>query len=389
MKNFTYYVPTKIHFGENQIQHLPEEVASVGKRVLLVYGGGSIKKLGLYDKVYSLLSDCTIMECNGIEPNPRIASVRKGVELCKTHNIDVVLAVGGGSVLDASKAIAAGACSDEDAWELILDAKKIKAALPIISVLTLSATGSEMDQTAVITNLETKSKKGFANDLLFPKVSICDPTYTYTVNAFQSASGVADIMSHIMETFFHHEAGCDISDQVAIDLLKTCVKYGPVLLDEPNHYEARANIMWASTWAINGFLVSGPGKNWSCHAMQHILSAYYDVTHGATLALLEPAWLSYILNDTNKDRIARFAREVFNVEEENTYKCAQKGVQKLYEFFTVTMNLPKNFAELGIPSDANYKELADECVKARPGGRISGYETLEANDVFEIYKRCF
>ncbi|OCN04417.1 hypothetical protein A4S06_11125 [Erysipelotrichaceae bacterium MTC7] len=388
MKNFTYYVPTKIHFGKNQIQHLPEEVASFGKRVLLVYGAGSIKTLGLYDEVYRLLDDCTIVECSGIEPNPRIDSVRKGVKLCKTHNIDVILAVGGGSVLDASKGIAAGALSKEDPWELTLDAKKIKVALPILSVLTLSATGSEMDQTAVITNPETKSKRGFASDLLFPKVSICDPTYTYTVSAFQSAAGVADIMSHIMETFFHHEEGCDISDQVAIDLLKTCVKYGPVLLDEPDNYEARANIMWAGTWAINGFLVAGPGKKWSCHAMQHILSAYYDVTHGATLALLEPAWLAYILNDTNKDRIARFAREVFHVEEENTRACATLGIQKLYAFFTETMKLPKNFEELGIPTDANLEALAKECVKVRPGGHIDGYEVLEANDVYEIYKRC-
>lgn len=387
MKNFTYQVPTKIHFGKGMISYVHDAVHQYGTNVLLVYGGGSIKRYGLYDEVKQQLRDCQLYELAGVDPNPRLSSVEAGAKLCRKHSIDVVLAVGGGSSIDCAKAICAATYYEGNPWDFIEDTRLIKKTLPLISILTLSATGSEMDETAVITNVQLKQKKGFGHPLLFPKVSILDPTYTYTVSKYQTASGTADIMSHILETYFHDGTSAFVSDQLSIGLLKTCIQYGKIAYDEPNNYEARANLMWASSLAINGLTSCGCGKAWSCHAMEHVLSAYYDVTHGAGLAVLTPKWMRYILDDTTVSKFVEYGTQVWGIDPNlPDMELANLAITKTEAFFAA-LALPKNFTELGIPNDEKLEEMASSAVASK-GGVIQGYRDLNLEDVINIYRMC-
>ena len=285
MNNFIYDIPTKVYFGENQLGHLGEELSRYGKRVLLTYGGGSIKKTGLYDAVVAEIQKAglTLFELNGIEPNPRIESVRRGAQICKDEKIDVLLAVGGGSTLDATKFMAAGACVDFDPWDFFSKWAPIEKALPVLTVLTLSATGSEMDCGGVVSNPETQDKIGRMDPKLLPKVSFLDPTATYTVNPYQTACGAADMMSHILEIYFNMDQDLTMLDSFMEGMMKTIIRYAPVAMKQPDNYEARANLMWTSSWAINGFANGGKRQAWSCHPMEHELSALYDITHGLAL----------------------------------------------------------------------------------------------------------
>ena len=316
MNGFVYDIPTRIYFGQDQLCHLGDELKKYGKKVLVAYGGGSIKKSGLYDKVMAQISAAGLYaaELSGIEPNPKIDSVRRGAELCKQENIDMVLAVGGGSTIDAAKFIAAGACADIDPWEFIKNRAPIERALPVITVLTIAATGSEMDNCGVISNPETNDKIGRGDYKLVPKASFLDPTVTYSVSAYQTACGAADIISHICEVYFNTEKDLYMLDGFMEVLFKTVIKYAPIAIAKPDDYEARANLMWASSWAINGFLDGGRTLAWSCHPMEHQLSAYYDITHGLGLAILTPRWMRHCLNDATAPRLARFARTVFSVD---------------------------------------------------------------------------
>lgn len=288
MNNFIFQNPVKVYFGENQLCHLGEELSKYGKRVLLTYGGGSIKKNGLYDAVVKEITDAglELFELSGIAPNPRIDSVREGARMCKEHSIDVLLAVGGGSTIDATKWMAAGACVEHDPWDFFSKWVPVEKALPIVTILTLAATGSEMDPGGVISNPETKEKIGRAEEPLFPKASFLDPTVTYSVSKYQTACGAADMMSHIMEVYFNMEPDLYMLDSFMEGMMKTIIKYTPIALREPDNYEARANLMWTSSWAINGFVVGGKRQAWSCHPMEHELSAVYDITHGLGLAIL-------------------------------------------------------------------------------------------------------
>ena len=281
MENFNYNIPTKIYFGEGKIGVLGEQIKKYGSRVLLAYGGGSIKRTGVYDDVVKQLeeNDIPYFELAGIEPNPRTTSVGKGVKICRENDVDFILAVGGGSTIDCSKAIAAAYYYDGDPWDLVIGKSEIEKVLPIGTVLTLSATGSEMDAGAVITNMETNQKYGFGNPGFFPKFSVLDPTYTYTVNKYQAGAGIADIMSHTFESYFSNEKGAYLQDRISEAILKTCINYGPIAIDNPRNYEARANLMWASSLAINGLIKYGKNSEWSVHPLEHELSAYYEILH--------------------------------------------------------------------------------------------------------------
>lgn len=386
MRNFTYYTPTQIFFGEGEIKQLHQAVKAYGKKVLLVYGGGSIKKIGLYDQVYAELHGFEVFELGGIDPNPRLESVVAGAKICKEKQIDVVLAVGGGSSIDCAKAICAAAYYDGNPWDFIVDSNKIKQALPLISILTLSATGSEMDATAVITNPETKDKRGFGHILLAPKVSILDPTYTYSVSKYQTAAGTADIMSHIFEAYFNHTPSAYVSNHIAIVLLKTCIKYGKIAYDDPHNYEARANLMWASSLAINGLISCGVEKKWSCHALEHVLSAYFDVTHGAGLAALTPRWMKYVLDKQTLDKFVEYGVEVWDIDPTLEKEAiANEAIAKTSAFFD-SVELPKTLQELGVESD-KLEEMAQQAVGVK-GGQIDGYKMLAFDDAMNIYKAC-
>lgn len=383
MNNFNYHVPTDIRFGKDQIACLPEELKKYGHRVLLVYGGGSIKRTGLYDKVCQLLQEFEIYELSGIEPNPKLKSVRTGVKLCKEHNVDVILAVGGGSCIDAAKHIACGAYYDGDPWDLMLDRSKITSALPIAVVLTICATGSEMNSGAVISNEETNEKLEINSPVLYPTLSVCDPTYLYTLPKKQTAAGTVDIMSHVLEQYFQPNMEAYITDRLSEGVLKTCIKYGPIALEEPDNYEARSNLMWASTIALNHLLTVGKGGAWSVHPMEHELSAFYDITHGVGLAVLTPAWMKYVLCDKTVDRFAMLARNVWGVEAEDAYEAARLGIEKTEEFFK-NLGMPQRLSEVGIGTE-KLRFMAEETVRT---SRISShsYYLLQADDILKIFE---
>lgn len=388
MRNFVYNIPTKVYFGENQLCHLSQELKKYGKRVLLTYGGGSIKRSGLYDAVVAQIREAGMewFELSGIEPNPRIDSVRRGAQMCKEHNIDVLLAVGGGSTIDATKFMAAGACVDHDPWDF-LNSKRapITEALPIITVLTLSATGSEMDSGGVISNPETLDKIGRMAEPMLPKVSFLDPTVTYTVSPYQTACGSVDIMSHIMEVYFNMNPDLYMLDCFMEGMLKTVIKYAPIALREPENYEARANLMWTSSWAINGFINGSRRKAWSCHPMEHELSAIYDITHGLGLALLTPRWMEYCLDESNVQRYVQFAVNVFGVDpNQEPMAIAKEGIKLLSEFFFQTLGLKSTFTEVGIKRE----DFATMARKACGGDTLHGFKPLNQKDIENIFEMC-
>ena len=388
MNSFVYNIPTKVYFGENQLGHLGKELRKFGKRVLLTYGGGSIKRIGLYDRVMEELrnADMEVYELSGIEPNPRIDSVRAGVAICKKHNIDVLLAVGGGSTIDATKFMAAGACVDHDAWEFFgANAKPLERALPIVTILTLSATGSEMDTAGVISNLEAGDKLGRLAPALLPKVSFLDPTLTYSVSKFQTAAGAADIMSHIMEVYFNTQEDLFMLDCFMEGMLKTIVKFAPVALANPENYEARANLMWCSSWAINGFINGGKRKAWSCHPMEHELSAMYDITHGLGLAILTPRWMEYCLDETNVDKYVQYGVNVLGIDASmDKMAIARESIRKTEEFLFEKLGLQRTFTEVGIKRE-DFELMAE---KACRYGDIKGFKTLTKEDVVRIFEMC-
>ncbi|MBR4358948.1 MAG: iron-containing alcohol dehydrogenase [Butyrivibrio sp.] len=387
MLNYVHEIPTKLYFGKGQISHLDEILRSLGKKVLLTYGGGSIKKMGLYDTVIDILKKggFEVTELSGIEPNPRIESVEEGVRLCKENNIDVILAVGGGSTIDCSKAIAAGVFYDGDLWDMVASYHGTLKALPLVDILTLSATGSEYDGGGVITNLKTHEKIG--NSYTYPYASICDPTYTFSVSKYQTASGTADIMSHIFEGYFSRTEDSDLSDHIAEGVLKTAIKYLPVALKEPDNYTARANLMAISSVACSGIPQYGKqDTGWPCHAMEHELSAFYDITHGIGLAILTPRWMRFILE---KDpsctwRFVRFAKNVWGLNGDDEKALAIAGIEKLEEFFAQS-GIPKNLTELKI-TDEHFEEMA---AHANYGNYLKdAFVALTNEDIVEIYKAC-
>jgi len=388
MYNFIFQNTTKIYFGENQLGHLGEELKNYGNRVLLTYGGGSIKKIGLYDKVMKELKEAglKVFELSGIEPNPRHTTVNKGADICKREKVDVLLAVGGGSTIDCTKVIAAAAFYEGDSWDLVTHKAPVTKALPVFSVLTLAATGSEMDSGGVISNLDTNEKYGLLHPLLQPKVSFLDPTNTYSVSAFQTACGSADILSHVFDVFYFTNAPkMEMVDRVMEDVIKTVVKYAPVAINEPANYEARANLMWASSWALNGFLQTGGFQAASCHAMEHELSAYYDITHGLGLAILTPRWMEYILDDSTAPQFKKFGVNVFGVDASlPDIEGAKKAITILSEFLFVTLGLQKTLTEIGI-DDTNFTAMA---ANACQGETMHGFKLLTPGDVEKIYRMC-
>lgn len=388
MNSFVYDIPVKVYFGENQLGHLGEELAKFGKRVLLTYGGGSIKRIGLYDRVMDELNrgGFEVFELSGIEPNPRISSVRGGAQICKDEHIDVLLAVGGGSTIDATKFMAAGACVDHDAWDFLsTEWAPIEKALPIVTILTLSATGSEMDSGGVISNPDTRDKIGRMERPMLPKVSFLDPTLTYSVSPYQTACGAADMMSHIMEVYFDMSPDLYMLDCFMEGMMKTIIRYAPVAMAEPDNYEARANLMWTSSWAINGFACGGRRQAWSCHPMEHELSAIYDITHGLGLAILTPRWMEYCLDETTVSRYVRFGVNVFGIDASlEPMVIAREAIRRLSDFLFGELGLKSSFTEVGI-SETDFPVMAR---KACGGSVLPGFKPLGRKDIETIFRMC-
>ncbi len=384
MKNFTYSIPTVVHFGEGQIKKLGREIAARARKVLVVYGGGSVKRNGVFDAAIAQLKAHGIQwaELPGVEPNPRIATVREGVRLCREQGLDGVLALGGGSVIDCAKAVAAGFYYDGDPWDFSGRKLTPERALPVFTVLTMAATGSEMDNIAVISNPETNEKESFSGPCCYPAVSILDPTYTYSLPASQTAAGTADIMSHTLENYFSPIEDNYLADSLAEAILRSCVKYGPKAIETPDDYEARANLMWNAAWAINGFLDMGKPVAWSVHRMEHELSAFYDVTHGVGLAILTPNWMRCVLSEKTEDRFARYGTAVWGLDPARPRReLAEAAIQKTRDFFT-SLGLPAALSELGIGPEY-FPEMAR---KARNSGFDRTFVPLSVEDIIHIYQ---
>lgn len=387
MNNFVYDIPTRVYFGGNQLENLGAELSKYGKKVLMTYGGGSIKKIGLYDRIVEEIKKAglELFELSGIDPNPRVSSVNAGADICKKEDIDVLLAVGGGSVLDCTKYIGAAAYYDGNAWDILLKKAPVEKCLPVITVLTLAATGSEMDAGGVISNPETKDKIGLIFPVMQPKVSFLDPTNTYTVNKFQTACGAADMLNHIMEVYFNMDQDLYMLDCVMEGLMKTIIKYAPIAMEEPDNYEARANLMWTSSWAINGFVNGGKRQAWSCHPMEHELSAIYDITHGLGLAILTPRWMEYTLDEGTVSKFYQFGTNVFGIDTGLApMEVAKKSIEMVSDFLFGTLGLQRTLTEIGI-DETNFEIMSK---KACMNGILKGFKPLNQQDIVNIFKMC-
>lgn len=385
MQNFTYYNPTKLIFGKGQLDQLSEEIPKYGKKVLMVYGGGSIKRNGLYDDVKSILNGlgAEIFELSGVEPNPRVTTARKGIDICKKEGIEFILAVGGGSTIDCTKAIAVGAKSDHDIWDIVTKKANATGALPFGTVLTLAATGSEMNAGSVITNWETNEKHGWGSPYSYPRFSILDPINTFTVPRDQTIYGIVDMMSHALEHYFHHETNTLLQDRMVEGILRTVMETAPKLLDNLESYEHRATILYNGTMALNGMVNMGYHGDWASHNLEHAVSAVHDIPHGGGLAILFPHWMEYSI-DENSSRFKQLAIRVFDVEPEgkSDREIGMEGIQKLREFWN-SIGAPSRLADYDISEDS-IEEMAEKTVIARP--EFGNFKKLTKQDSIAIYR---
>ncbi len=384
MDNFTYNNPVKLIFGKGQVEQLKNEIPRYGKKVLLVYGSGSIKRNGLYDQVVGQLQEAgiTYFELSGVEPNPRISTVRKGVEICKKEGIEFLLAVGGGSVIDCTKAIAAGAKYEGDAWDIVTKKVIVSEALPLGTVLTLAATGSEMNRSSVITNWETNEKYGWGNPVVYPRFSILDPVNTFTVPRDQTINGIVDMMVHTLENYFHVQKETHLQDRMMESLLLTVIETAPKLLENLESYEHRATILYCGTMALNGMMSMGFNGDWATHNIEHAVSAVYDIPHGGGLAILYPNWMKHSLQ-ANPERFKQLAVRVFGVNPEGktAEESGLEGIEKLREFWN-SIGAPSRLAYYGI-DDSKLDLMAD---RAMARGEFGNFKKLNRDDVLDIYR---
>ncbi|MFD0618072.1 iron-containing alcohol dehydrogenase [Paenibacillus sp. GCM10027629] len=384
MQPFQFHNPTRLIFGEGQIQMLTQEIPKYGSRVLLLYGGGSIKRNGLYEQVLLQLEAVSayVVELGGVEPNPRLSTVHKGVEICKKEQVDLILAVGGGSVIDCAKAIAVGAKYDGDAWDFMTHQAVPQDALPLGTVLTIAATGSEMNGGSVITNWETQEKLGWGTPLVNPKFSILDPNYTKSLPRDQTIYGMVDMMSHVFEHYFHHEPNTLLQDGFCEALLRTVIETAPKLLEDLQSYEHRSTILYCGTMALNGVLNMGYNGDWATHNIEHAVSAVYDIPHGGGLAILFPNWMKHVL-DENVGRVKQMAVNVFGIDPsgKSDRDVALEGIEALRSFWN-SIDAPSRLADYNI-DDSKLEAMADKAMKFGPFGN---FKKLNREDVLAIYR---
>ncbi|PFN23013.1 iron-containing alcohol dehydrogenase [Bacillus cereus] len=384
MQNFVFRNPTKLIFGKGQLEQLKTEIPQFGKKVLLVYGGGSIKRNDIYDNVISILQDINaeVFELTGVEPNPRVSTVKKGIQICKENGVEFILAVGGGSVIDCTKAIAAGSKYDGDVWDIVTKKTFANKALPFGTVLTLAATGSEMNAGSVITNWETNEKYGWGSPVTFPQFSILDPVHTTSVPKDQTIYGMVDIMSHVLEQYFHNGTNTELQDRYCEAVLKTVIETAPKLLSDLENYEHRETILYCGTMALNGILAMGVKGDWATHNIEHAVSAVHDIPHGGGLAILFPNWMKHVV-DENVSRFKQFAIRVFNVETDGKTEreIALEGIQALRQFWT-SIEAPVTLSDYAI-GENEIDLMAD---KAMAYGEFGNFKKLNKDDVLSIYK---
>ncbi len=386
MNNFNFYSPTYFVFGKGKENETGKYVKRFGgTRVLIHYGSGSVMKSGLLDRVKKSLteSDIWFTELGGVVPNPRSGLVYEGIEICKHENIDFVLAVGGGSVIDSAKAIALGALYDGDFWDFYTGKQYVKKALPVGTILTLTAAGSEGSSGSVITHENGMLKRATGGDAMRPAFSILNPELTCSLPPYQTACGATDMMAHVMERYFTNTRNVEITDRLCEGILLTVINEAPKALTNPDDYEARANLMWAGMVAHNDTCGVGRDSDWSSHQMEHELSGLYDVAHGAGLAVMFPAWMKYVMHH-DLNRFAQFAVRVWGCEMDfqNPEKTAIQGIQR-YEQFVSSLGMPIRFSQLGAKA-VDIPTL----VKSMGLGKntLGSFVKLTSEDVTKIYQ---
>ena len=392
--NFEFYNPTHLIFGAGTLSKLGEVASKYGKKALIVTGGGSVKRSGVFDKAVSSLTTAGVAyaECDGVEPNPRITTVRRGAQIARNEGCDVIIALGGGSTMDASKVIAAAALYDGDPWDLIGHGQENwvipTQALPIITVPTLAATGSEMNCGAVISNNETKVKSFVQTDCLFPKVALVDPELTLSVPKDQTAYGVCDIITHVTEGYFNGVDGTPIQDRFAEGTILNAIEWGKKAVADGSDLEARAQVQWAAIVALNGFLQAGANPaGFPVHMIEHALSAHHDITHGAGLAIVNPAWMRFAAK-ANPTKFVQFARRVFGLEAKDTndLDCALEGISHFEEFLK-SIGCPTRLSDLGI-NDALFSQYAEDAalVLHDENGKLLGRPPMSKEDIVEVLR---
>lgn len=386
MENFVFRNPTKIVFGKGAETKVGAETAAYSKRILLHFGGKSIKESGLYDRVVASLKAAGVewVELGGVKPNPRLSLVREGVKLCKEKKLDFVLAVGGGSAIDSAKAIAMGAVMDGDVWDVFMGKVQPKAALPVATILTIPAAGSESSTASVVTNEEGWFKKGFNSELIYPVFSILNPELAFTLPAFQVACGASDIMAHLMERYFTRVGHVEFTDRLLEATMKTVARMAPRVLANPRDYDSWAELMWAGTVAHNNLLDTGRIGDWASHDIEHELSGIYDVAHGAGLAVVFPAWMKKTLS-VDVNRFAQWAARVWNADTEyfGAEATARAGIERLEAWYKA-IGLGTRLSDLGVGED-RLDEMAGKCTD---GGKrqVGNFLKLGKAEVREIYE---
>lgn len=389
MKDFEYYAPTRVFFGKNKENEVGSIIKGYGfKRIMLQYGKESIKRSGLHGRVIRSLAEngIEVVEMGGVEPNPKLSFVREAVKVAKENEVEMILAVGGGSVIDSSKATAAAVYNNCDVWDLFMGKYIPEGSLPVGCILTLAAAGSEMSASAVITNTELNMKKGLGSEYNRCLFAIMNPELTYSVNKYQTACGIVDIMAHTMERYFTDCEPTELTDRISESILKTVISSGRALMENPEDYEARANMMWASSLSHNNLTGCGRENYLAVHQLEHAVSGEFDsVAHGAGLAVLFPAWGRYVYRK-KPERFAQFARRIWEVDEADDIRAALSGIEKMEEFFGF-IGMPLKLREFGIPGDA-LEGLAELCTYGKKR-TVKSYVELDYDVILEIFRSCY
>ena len=388
-KEFVYDIETKVYFGPENMHHLGEEIKKYGTKLFFIYRGENIKRMGIYDLILNASKEYgfEVVEFTKVQPNPRHTDVQEGIDLCRKEKCDVILAVGGGSTIDSAKVIASGVYIDAPVWDVILGKYPVEKSLPIIAVSTMAATGSEMNMGGVISNLDTKDKRSLRRPSQKPKVTFLNPEYTYSVPKFQTACGSVDILCHTLETYFSSDNCMYLLDAMMEGLIRTVIKYAPIAYNDPTNYEARANLQWASPWAINDFFRYDKEFNWTIHPIEHEISAYYDITHGLGLAIIMPRYLRHIIDEKSLIRFKSLGIHAFDIDPGlSDEEIAEKTIEKIEEFCYQKLELESHFSNLGIDG-SDFEEIAKKLANDN-GYLTGGYRNLPKDDIMEILKEC-
>lgn len=388
-KEFVYDIGTKVYFGSENLSHLGEEIRKYGNKLFFIYQGEFIKTLGIYDLVMdaSRQYGFDVVEFTKIQPNPRHTDVQEGINLCRKEKCDVILVVGGGSAIDSAKAISSGVLIDAPVWDVVIGKYPVEESLPLLTISTVAATGSEMNFGAVISNLETKDKRSLRQPPQRPKATFLNPEFTYSVPRFQTACGSVDILCHTIETYFSSDNCMYMLDTFMEGLVRTVMTYAPIAYHQPENYEARANLMWASPWAINDFLRYDKECNWTMHPIEHEISAYYDITHGLGLAIIMPRYLRHIMDEKSLMRFRNLGIHAFGISKEFDDKTiAAKTIEKIEEFCYQKLHLESHFSALGIDG-SEFEEIAEKLANDN-GYLTGGYRNLSKDEILSILNEC-